>query len=165
MLTDCKTRTSRLISAAWFAVAALLLFSGSAFAQSDSNPKWDWFIGYQWAHPGITLPTGNPVSPTPYTVPDMPRGFGTALAYNFDPHFALEADFGFNTGNSNSLTTASIGPRLMFRTEDANFFVHAMMGGNWLSVSGSNNGLADHKTILLPSVRSRLGLGKAQLCQ
>jgi len=33
-------------------IAVLATFS-SAFAQSDSTPKWDWFLGYQWMHPGI----------------------------------------------------------------------------------------------------------------
>ena len=33
---------------------AVSLISSRAFAQSDSDPKWDWFVGYlgyQWLHP------------------------------------------------------------------------------------------------------------------
>ncbi|HKH99923.1 MAG TPA: OmpA family protein [Candidatus Sulfotelmatobacter sp.] len=125
-----------------FAVLAVVLISGVAFAQSDSNPKWDLFVGYQWLHPGANVPTpgGDPNNPTPYAVPDMSKGFGTALTYNFDPHWGAEFDFGYNGGQSNSETTASVGPRFMWRTEGANLFLHTLVGGNWLSVSGLNNG-------------------------
>jgi outer membrane protein OmpA-like peptidoglycan-associated protein len=118
----------------------LVLITGSAVAQSDSNPKWDIFAGYQYLHPGATIPLGDPANPTAYKVPDMTKGFGTALTYNFDAHWGLEADFGYNGGSGNSLTTASIGPRFIWRTDSANFFLHALGGGNWLSVSGINTG-------------------------
>jgi outer membrane protein OmpA-like peptidoglycan-associated protein len=122
------------------ALLAVFCISSSAFAQSDSNPKWDLFAGYQYSHPGITVPLGDPNNPTGYKVPDMVKGAGAALTYNFAPHFGLETDFGFNAGNSNSLTTASIGPRLMWRTDDVNFFVHGLIGGNFLSINGINTG-------------------------
>ncbi len=136
MILRCTTRVSRSLAAGLFAVLAL----GSAFAQSDSNPQWDLFAGYQYLHPGATIPLGDPNSPTPYKVPDMGKGFGTALTYNFDPHWGLELDFGYNGGNANSVTTASVGPRFMWRTDSANLFLHALGGGNWLSVNGVNTG-------------------------
>src|ERR1700677_3824222 len=73
-------------------VFAVSLLSNAAFAQSDSNPKWDLFAGYQWLHPGGTVPAafGDFFNPTPYKIPDMPRGFGTSLNYNFDPHWGVE---------------------------------------------------------------------------
>ena len=40
-------------------VLAVSLISSRAFAQSDSDPKGDWFVGYlgyQWLHPGSTAP-------------------------------------------------------------------------------------------------------------
>ena len=54
-------------------VLAITLFSSSALAQSDSNPKWDLFVGYQWLHPGGTVPApfGDFNNPTGFTVPDM----------------------------------------------------------------------------------------------
>ncbi len=70
----------------------------------------------------------------------MGKGFGSALTYNFDPHWGLEADFGYSAGKNNSETTASVGPRFMWRTEEANYFVHALLGGNFLSVNGFNTG-------------------------
>jgi len=134
-----RNKRAGLWRAGWIAVLALTVVP-AAMAQSDSNPKWDVFAGYQYAHPGITVPTGDPNNPTPYNVPDMTKGFGAALTYNFDPHFGLEADFGYDGAKGNSLTTASIGPRFMWRTDDVNFFAHALLGGNFLSVGGINTG-------------------------
>ena len=137
MLPPSKLRAARAAIS-----TVLLLFatnvSTPVFAQSDSNPKWDLFVGYQWLHPGITVPApfGNPSNPTPFEVPDMTKGFGSALTYNFDPHFGLEFDLGHNWGDSNYETTASVGPRLMFRTDGANYFLHALGSYNRLAVSG-----------------------------
>ena len=103
---------------------AVILISSPAFAQSDSNPKYDVFAGYQWLHPGGTVPApGSDVnSPTPFTIPDMAGGVGAAFTYNFDPHWGAEFDFGHNRKNGIAYeTTASIGPRFIWRTEDANF--------------------------------------------
>ncbi len=140
MIVGCPTRVSRPLVAGLFVLLAFVLISGSAVAQSDATPKWDVFAGYQYLHPGATIPLGDPNNPTAYKVPDMVRGFGTALTYNFDPHWGLEADFGYSSGSGNSATTASIGPRFIWRTDDVNFFLHALGGGNWLSVNGVNTG-------------------------
>lgn len=123
-------------------LASSLLITTVAVAQGDSNPKWDLFVGYQWLHPGITVPAafGNPASPTAYDVPDMAAGFGTALTYNFDSHWGGEVDFGHNWSNSNYETTLSAGPRIMFRTDYANYFVHGLLSYNRLSVNGLNTG-------------------------
>ena len=124
---------------------SLILISGSAVAQSDSNPKWDLFVGYQWLHPGGSVPTPfqSLQSPIPYKIPDMSAGEGSALTYNFDPHWGLEFDFGHNWGNGNYETTASAGPRFIWRTDGAHYFVHALMSYNRLSVSGlgAKNGI------------------------
>ena len=126
------------------AMVVLFLVATSAFAQTDSNPGWDIFIGYQWLHPGATipLPFDNPAAPSAYTVPDLPGGFGLAGAYNFDPHWAGEIDFGDNQTTNNSETTFSIGPRFMWRTDYAHYFLHALISDNRLSVNGTgNNGI------------------------
>jgi outer membrane protein OmpA-like peptidoglycan-associated protein len=122
------------------AVVVLIALSTSAFPQSDSNPKWDVFIGYQWLHPGATVPTpfGDPNNPVPYKVPDMGAGFGSAVTYNFDPHWGAEFDFGHNWGSSNYETTASMGPRFIWRTDTGNYFLHALVSYNRLSVNGLN---------------------------
>ena len=140
MLRSPKLRAARAVISSVLLMFATILASTPIFAQSDSNPKWDLFVGYQWLHPGINVPApfGNPNNPTAFKVPDMAKGFGSALTYNFDRHFGLEFDLGHNWGDGNYETTASVGPRLMFRTDSANYFLHALGGYNRLSVSGLN---------------------------
>ncbi|MGA7441087.1 MAG: hypothetical protein WCC85_15315 [Candidatus Sulfotelmatobacter sp.] len=123
-------------------VLAMTLISSSAFAQSDSNPKWDLFVGYQWLHPGGTVPTafGDFNNPTGINVPDMSGGFGSALTYNFDPHWGAEFDFGHNWGSGNYETTGSVGPRFIWRTDGANYFLHTLISLNRVSISGLNAG-------------------------
>lgn len=141
----CNGRLVR-ATAAGLALLCAVLISSPAFAQTaDTTPKWDIFAGYQWLHPGTTVPQpfGDPNNPTPFQIPDMNGGVGAALTYNFDPHWGFEGDFGYNWGNSNDETTGSVGPRFMWRTEDANFFLHTLVSLNRLSVSGlnANNGI------------------------
>jgi hypothetical protein len=123
-------------------VFAVSLLSSAAFAQSDSNPKWDLFAGYQWLHPGGTVPApfGDYNNPSGLNVPDMSAGFGAALTYNFDPHWGLEFDLGHNWGSSNYETTGSIGPRFIWRTDGANYFLHTLVSLNRLSINGLNAG-------------------------
>ncbi len=139
MTISRTTRVHRTAAALVFAVMSMVIISGTALAQS-STPKWDLFAGYQWLHPGATVPAafGDPSNPTAYRVPDMAKGFGTALTYNFDPHWGAEADFGHNWGDSNYETTLSGGPRFMWRTDDGNYFLHALVSYNRLNVSGLN---------------------------
>jgi outer membrane protein OmpA-like peptidoglycan-associated protein len=118
-------------------VAASLLFgSVSALCQDAPTPKADIFVGYQWLNPGANVPSpGNPSSaPVGFQLKDMGKGFGGAVAYNFDRHFALEADLGHNWNDQAYESTYSIGPRLMFRTEGMNFFVHTLLSLNRLNV-------------------------------
>ncbi|HET9306213.1 MAG TPA: OmpA family protein [Candidatus Sulfotelmatobacter sp.] len=142
MLTKCTSirRRSRLLCLFAVAIVLLFLIPRDAFAQNDTNPKWDIFAGYQYFHPGITVPTafGDPNNPIPFKVPDMTKGFGAALTYNFDPHWGAEFDLGENWGNGNDVTTVSFGPRFIWRTDDANFFLHALVGLNRLSVPNLN---------------------------
>jgi len=138
-MSDGRTRRCDVVVVA-ITVFALAFIASSAWAQSDSNPKTDLFVGYQYLRPGITTPAafGDPDNPVPYKVPDMAAGFGAAVTYNFDPHWGLEIDFGQNWGNSNYETTISGGPRFIWRTEYANYFLHALVSENRLSVSGLN---------------------------
>jgi outer membrane protein OmpA-like peptidoglycan-associated protein len=123
----------------------VILISSPVLAQSDSNPKWDLFVGYQWLHPGGNVPTpfGDPANPFPFKIPDMSKGFGSALTYNFDSHWGFEFDLGHNWGDGNYETTGSGGPRFIWRTDGGNYFLHTLVSYNRLSVSGlnSNNGI------------------------
>src|SRR5260370_6509450 len=140
MFPSPQLRADRAVISSVLLMFATILVSTPVFAQSDSNPKWDLFSGYQWLHRGITVPApfGNPFNPPPFKVPDMAKGFGSALTYNFDPHFGLEFDLGHDWGDGNYETTASVGPRLMFRTDGANYFLHALGGYTPLAVSRVN---------------------------
>jgi hypothetical protein len=133
-----KFSKSRLLTGLLVVLASLI--SLPAFAQSDSNPKYDLFVGYQWLHPGGTVPTpfGDFNNPTGFNVPDMSAGFGSAFTYNFDPHWGAEADFGQNWGSGNYEVTGSVGPRFIWRTDSANYFLHSLISLNRVSVSGLN---------------------------
>lgn len=122
-------------------VLAVSLISSAAFAQSDSNPTWDVFAGYQWLHPGGTVPApfSNYNNPTPYNVPDMPAGLGSAVTYNFDRHWGLEFDLGHNWGSGNYEMTASVGPRFIWRTDSANYFLHTLVSYNRVNIPGLNS--------------------------
>jgi len=136
-------KTGRALLAAVLSIsAAMIAFSTSASAQSDTVPKYDVYLGYQWIHPGATVPApfGNPNNPTPYKVPDMSTGFGGAFTYNFDRHWGAEFDLGHSWGNSNYESTFSAGPRFMWRTDGSNIFLHALLSYNRFSVKGLPNG-------------------------
>jgi len=140
MTSSRTTCARRPVMAGVFAVVALMLIPGFLFAQSDATPKWDLFAGYQWQHPGATVPTGDPNNPTPFVLPDMAKGAGAALTYNFDHNWGAEFDFGYSAGSGNSETTVSAGPRFIWRTDDGNYFLHALLSYNDLNVSGLSSG-------------------------
>jgi hypothetical protein len=132
-----------------FVVLAVSLVSSTAFAQADSNPKYDLFIGYQYLNPGATVPSPFGVSsdPTPFHLPALARGAGAAFTYNFDPHWGLEFDYGHNWGPSSKLllyeNAISVGPRFMWQTDGANFFLHSLLSWNRVNINqiGTSNGI------------------------
>jgi hypothetical protein len=117
-------------------VLALCLMPAMATAQPEPTPKVDVFAGYQWLHPGVTVPApfSNFNAPQPLPVGDIPQGAGGSLTYNFNPHLGLEGDYGGNRNKFGSVDTASVGPRLAFRSEGATYFVHTLFGYNRLTV-------------------------------
>jgi outer membrane protein OmpA-like peptidoglycan-associated protein len=135
-----KSRQGCTVFGLFVLLLSLLLITDSATAQSDANPKWDLFVGYQWLHPGGSVPTpfGDPNNPTKFQIPDMGKGFGSAVTYNFDAHWGVEFDLGHNWGNGNYETTGSVGPRFMWRTDGANYFLHTLVSLNRVSVNGLN---------------------------
>jgi len=136
-------RSSAIKRIACFVLLALCVPT-LALAQDDETPKYDWFVGYQWLHPGIDVPSpaGTPSNPIHFTVPDMSKGFGTSFTYNLDPHWGIEGDLGHNwikpSGGTDYVTTVSAGPRLMFRQQDGAFFLHTLLSYNRLGVNGLN---------------------------
>jgi len=127
----------------------VVLISSSAFAQSDAPPpKLDLFVGYQYLNPGGTVPApgGDPNNPTPFKLPGMAKGAGAAVTYNFDPHWGLEADFGYNrdTSSSSSEWTVGAGPRFIARAESTAFFLHALATLNRVTY---DSGLTTHNGV------------------
>src|SRR5258707_15414853 len=99
---SCRSKSvgKRALSGILLSLVLVIVVAG-AQAQDQPTPKADVFVGYQWLNPGATVPAPfNPSSaPVPFQLKDMAKGFGGAVAYNFDRHFALEVDLGHNWGD------------------------------------------------------------------
>src|SRR6266481_5631202 len=142
-----QTRRRSTIGVLILAVVVALL--PSLLSAQEAPPKVDLFIGYQWLNPGGTVPVGSnpPFQPPPPPIatklPSMPIGYGVTGTYNFDKWWGLSVDVGGNFQDLASESTISVGPRLMFRGENINMFVHTMLGLNRLSPRdvNSSNGI------------------------
>jgi hypothetical protein len=130
----------RVLCCSLLLILTVVLLSAVTLAQDVETPKDEVFIGYQWLHPGGTVPTpfGNFNAPTGMKLPDMAAGFGAAYTYNFQKYFGLEGDFGHNWDDYEM--TVSLGPKLVARTQDANYFLHTLLSYNRLGVNGLPNG-------------------------
>jgi len=135
-----RFRSVRVLFAGLSLMLTVILLSAVTLAQDVETPKYDIFVGYQWLHPGGTVPApfGNFNSPGKLQLKDMPDGFGTAFTYNFQKYFGLEGDFGYNWDNYES--TLSLGPKLTYRTDDSNYFLHTLLSYNRLNVDGLPTG-------------------------
>jgi hypothetical protein len=146
MVSNSTPRTSRRLLAGLAAVTAAVLICSSAYAQSDSTPKWDAFAGYQYLFPGgnVPAPFSDPNNPTVFKFPAMAKGLGGALTYNFAPHFGLEGDYGYNRDQGSSEWTLGAGPRFIARGESTAIFLHALAVLNRVSYGSgfiTNNGI------------------------
>jgi hypothetical protein len=117
---------------------AVLLLSTITVAQQDETPKYELFTGYQWLHPGGTVPApGHSANaPVGQELDNLPAGGGASLTYFFTQHLGLEGDFGRNQNSNSDETTLSIGPHLEYRRNKFNWFGHAMVGWNYLTPPG-----------------------------
>ncbi|MGH9546304.1 MAG: hypothetical protein ACRD23_13935 [Terriglobales bacterium] len=135
----------RLLSGIFFGLLAAWLVAGSAMAQEESTPKEEFFVGYQWLHPGATVPSPfqPPTAPVAQKLGDIPQGAGASFNYNFTPHWGLEADYGGNKNKFGAENTLSIGPRFALRSEGVTFFAHTLFGYNRLTVPqvATSNGI------------------------
>ena len=130
---------SRVVRTQAFLGMSLLLVAGfsgtAAFAQDETVPKVDVFAGYQWLNPGGNVTTPFDPTFTPFKLPSITGGFGTAVTYNFAKNWGLSADFGSNYKSEVNEETLSVGPRFMWRTEGMNIFAHTLLSLNFLDVS------------------------------
>jgi hypothetical protein len=122
--------------ASFLLLLTVVLLSAVTLAQEVETPKYEIFAGYQWLHPGGTVPApnGNFNNPSPLTIPDMPLGIGAAFTYNFQKYLGLEGDLGRNWDHGYE-GTISVGPKLTFRTSDANYFLHTLVSYNRLVIT------------------------------
>jgi len=124
----------------WMPGLLLLLVLGAAAAQAqeEETPKYEIFAGYQWLHPGATVPAPgqSPNSPVGLKLPDLPDGGGGSFTYFFSKYVGLEGDFGRNWNDNVNETTVSLGPKLEARYQGANFFLNTLLSWNHLTTPG-----------------------------
>lgn len=133
-----KPRGGRVLILGSLSILTLLLLSVSAFAQDEETPKYEIFGGYQWLHPGATVPAPfqSPAAPVPLTLRDMGDGAGGSFTYNFAKYLGLVGDYGRNWTDNTSEQTVSVGPKLETRHEGVNLFVNTLLSWNRTDVSG-----------------------------
>jgi hypothetical protein len=129
-MSPCSiTSSRRLLCLGSLVILVVILLSPAMLAQ-EQTPKMDVFVGYQWLDPRGSVPVGGGAR----NVGGMPKGAGFAFAYNFNRFFAMELDSGVNFGDvAKNIETISGGPRLTYRGEGANYFIHALVGWNRLN--------------------------------
>jgi hypothetical protein len=109
----------------------------------DAVPKVELFVGYQWLNPGGYIPSRD-VPPLAVNLTSIPQGFGTNLSYNFTKYLALEGNYGGDWNKNASISAVMVGPKLTFRGDGMNLFLHTLVGFERLSTRGidPSNGVA-----------------------
>jgi hypothetical protein len=127
-----------ILSGLLLTLAACLVLSTVSMAQEDETPKYEIFTGYQWLNPGGNSPApGHSAnSPVGLKLPSMPAGGGASFTYFFYKYVGLEGDFGRNQKDDANETTLSVGPHFEYRHERANWFLHTLVGWNYLTPPG-----------------------------
>ncbi len=109
-------------------IASPSLLNAQTSQSNDNVPQWEWFIGYQWLNPGGNIPD-NSTPPLAIKAPSSARGLGTNASYNFTKNLSLEGNYGVNWKKTGYLINAfGFGPKLTYRGEGVNFFVHTLLG-------------------------------------
>ena len=126
----------RCASGRMIAVLTLMIgFTSSAvLAQELPVPKVDVFAGYSWYSPNTRVNGTN--------LSSDPKGFGIALAYNFNKYVAAELDGAGHLGSShNQSGQVMIGPRFTWRQEHFQPFLHTLIGGDILTLDDVPGGI------------------------
>jgi len=104
----------------------------------DETPTVELFLGYQWLNPGGYVPTAGDPS-VEFHLPSIAQGLGTNVAYNFNRYFALEGNYGVDWNHHASINAIGFGPKLTWRGDNVDFFVHALFGAQRTSPLGANH--------------------------
>jgi hypothetical protein len=133
-MSRCQETYRRCASGALVLAIALLalptLVNAQTLRSDDTVPKWEWFIGYQWVNPGGNIPDGS-TPPLAIKAPSSATGAGTNVSYNFTKNLSLEGNYGGNWHGGNvgyHYNAFSVGPKLTYRGDGVNFFVHTLLG-------------------------------------
>jgi len=136
------------------AVVVLCVIGTFAAGQDQPAPKWELYGGYSFFYPATDihglLPGG--LLPVSSRVESNPRGVGASVTYNFNRWFGLTADGSGHWGSGENgvggriddaaFYSASMGPKLTFRSRHFSPFVEALVG--WHSLDSdlfqSDNG-------------------------
>src|ERR1044071_936249 len=133
-MSYCRN-TGRVLFAA--VTVGLIIFLSCAMSAQDT-PKSEVFVGYQWLNPGGTVPESFQPFNAPVGIkpPSMGKGFGASYTYNFSKVLGLEGDLGHNWNDFGYESTFSVGPKLTWRQENINLFVHGLLGYNRFNENG-----------------------------
>jgi outer membrane protein OmpA-like peptidoglycan-associated protein len=126
-MSSCHHAYRRIASFAFVLTAVLVASSVLMNAEDETPPKVEWFFGYQWLNPGGNVPDQN-TPPNAFKLPSINSGAGTSLAYNFTKYLALEGNYGVNWNRFGDVNSLTLGPKLAFRGEGVNFFLHTLLG-------------------------------------
>jgi hypothetical protein len=106
-------------------------------ASSDDFPKAEVFVGYQWLNPGGNVPDQS-TPPNAIKLPSIAPGGGANVTYNFTKYLGLEGNFGADVNNHGNVEAIMVGPKLTFRGDNVNYFVHTLFG--WERVGARTDG-------------------------
>jgi len=121
------------------------------FAVAQDYPKAELFGGFSEGH--VDVEGATPASTAFTSIKHWYPGWEAAVQFNLTKLLGVKADFSGNYGTPVTLTGTStpsartytflFGPVLSLRGEHATPFVHALFGGNHLSVDASPGGLGN----------------------
>jgi len=117
--------------------------ASSAQSSDETPPQVELFLGYQWLNPGGNVPD-QATPPNAFKLPSIATGAGLSLSYNFNKYLALEGYAGKSDNDHAGINTFAVGPKLTWRGEGVDFFVHTLLGVEELTPQGisSSRGIA-----------------------
>jgi len=124
-------QTYRRCASVALVLAVVLMVSPALLnAQSDNTvPKVELFVGYQWWNPGGNIPN-NSTPPLAISGPSSPKGLGSNVSYNFTSMLSLEGNWGGNWESGYTNNAFTVGPKLTYRGDGVNFFLHTLLGAD-----------------------------------
>jgi outer membrane protein OmpA-like peptidoglycan-associated protein len=125
------------------ALAVLCSIGTFAPAQEPPGPKWEFYGGYSFFHPGADvhglLPLG--LLPVSSRLEANPRGVGAGITYDFNRWFGITLDGStlWNSGETGTdrvddtaLSNLSLGPKITFRHAHFSPFLEVLVGDHRL---------------------------------